>query len=89
MKRLRLKVTGDVQGVFYRHYAKEEAGKLGLAGWVRNDPDGAVFMIVEGEDDSVTKFADWAKEGSPMATVDSIDVSEEEYTGDLEGFEIR
>lgn len=89
MKRLRIRVSGDVQGVFYRHFASDEAKKLGVTGWIRNDPDGTVFMVVEGESAVIDKFLAWSKEGSPMANVEDIDVVEEEYIGESEGFEIR
>lgn len=89
MKRLRIRVFGDVQGVFYRHFAKDMASKLSLAGWIRNDPDGSVFIVVEGDEKNVDKFLEWCKEGSPMATVDNVDASQEEFVGDMENFEIR
>jgi acylphosphatase len=89
MKRLRIRVFGDVQGVFFRHYAMDMANKLGVKGWIRNDPDGSVFIVAEGEESAVDKFAEWAKNGSPMATVDTVDINIEEYVGDSETFEIR
>lgn len=89
MKRLRIRVFGDVQGVFYRHFAKDMAIKLELNGWIRNDPDGSVFIVVEGEEKNVDRFLEWCREGSPMAAVDNVDASVEEYLGDMESFEIR
>jgi acylphosphatase len=82
-------VFGDVQGVFYRHYAKEMADKLNITGWIRNDPDGSVFIVAEGDEKQVDKFLEWTKEGSPTATVDNVDYSEEDYAGENEGFEIH
>jgi acylphosphatase len=61
MKRVKIVVRGDVQGVFYRHNAKKEAEKLGVKGWCRNEPDGSVYMIVEGADDKVERFVNWSK----------------------------
>jgi acylphosphatase len=89
MKRVKIVVRGDVQGVFYRHNAKKEAEKLGVKGWCRNEPDGSVYMIVEGADDKVERFVNWSKKGSPLATVTEADIVEEpELLG--EGcFEIR
>jgi acylphosphatase len=89
MKRVRIRVYGDVQGVFYRHFAKETAEKIGVNGWIRNDPDGTVFIVAEGDDKKVEQYLEWAKEGSPMAQVEKVDFAEEEYLGDTEGFEIR
>jgi len=89
MKRARLIVGGDVQGVSYRYHAKKEADRLMLTGWVRNEPNGDVYIVVEGEDDKVNRFVKWAKSGSPMAEVEDIDVSEEKYTGEEPPFEVR
>ncbi len=89
MKRAKLTIVGDVQGVFYRHFAKQEADKLNLAGWCRNESDGSVFIVVEGEEKNVDRFIRWAKGGSDLATVDSVEVVEEKFTGLEQGFEIR
>ena len=89
MKRVRIVASGDVQGVFYRHYAKKEADSLGLAGWIRNQSDGDVHIIIEGEDKAVDKFSRWAKEGSPLAEVENIEIFDEKYTGLEKGFEVR
>lgn len=89
MKRLHIKVIGDVQGVFYRFSAKQEADKLSVLGWVVNDSDGSVSGIIEGERTALDKFVAWCKEGSPMAEVDDVEVSEEEYKGEFNQFEVR
>lgn len=89
MKRLRIRVFGDVQGVFYRHYAQEKANELDVKGWIRNDPDGSVFIVAEGEEKNVDQFLEWCKKGSPMASIDNVEYNTEEYVGDTENFEIR
>lgn len=89
MKRVKIIVNGDVQGVFYRYYAKKEAKKLKLLGWCRNEADGSVFIIVEGDSQSVDKFIKWSKIGSPLASVDEVLISEEKPTGQEKEFEIR
>jgi len=89
MKRVKMNIVGDVQGVFFRHFAKKEADGLGLTGWCRNESDGSVFAVVEGEDKNVDKFVRWAKEGSELATVENIEVIDEKYTGLEKEFEIR
>ena len=89
MKRARLIASGDVQGVSFRYHAKKQAEKLGLAGWVRNEPNGDVYIVVEGEDENVDKFVKWSKSGSPLAEVEDIDISEEKYTGEEPPFEVR
>lgn len=89
MKRLRIRVFGEVQGVFYRHYAQEKAVELGVKGWIRNDPDGSVFIAAEGDDGAVEEFLEWTKQGTPTSTVTNVDFTEEDYIGDSETFEIR
>lgn len=89
MKRVKMNIVGDVQGVFFRHFAKVEVDKLGLMGWCRNESDGSVFIIVEGEDKAVDKFIRWAKSGTELSTVENVDLTEEKYTGLEKEFEIR
>jgi acylphosphatase len=89
MRRAKLIVHGDVQGVFFRHHTKKEAESLDLKGWCRNEPDGSVYIIIEGEDKKVEKFIKWAKQGSPLAEVEDLQIFEEKYTGNELTFEIR
>ena len=89
MKRVKMIISGDVQGVFYRHFAKQEADRLALAGWCRNEADGSVYIVLEGEEKNVEHFIRWAKKGSELATVEDVTVTQEKYTGLEQGFEIR
>lgn len=88
-KRVKMSIIGDVQGVFFRHFAKKEADELELTGWCRNESDGSVYAVVEGSSGNVDKFVRWAKGGSELATVENIEVTEEKYTGLEKEFEIR
>jgi len=76
-----VRVTGRVQGVSFRWYAAREARRLGLAGWVRNEPDGSVAAHLEGSDDAVGEMVDWCRHGPPAARVDDVAVSEVAATG--------
>lgn len=89
MKRVRIRVFGNVQGVFYRHFAKRMARSLKLRGWCRNDGDGTVLLVVEGENEKVDKFVAWCYEGSPMAKVEHVETSEEAVTNEDNKFEVR
>lgn len=89
MKCVHLLISGRVQGVFYRASAHEEGRRLGLAGWVRNLPDGRVEAVVQGPEKDVNAFVEWCRKGPPLAQVTKIDVLEEELNQDLMGFEIR
>ena len=70
-----LHVTGRVQGVSFRWYAAREATRLGLAGWVRNEPDGSVRAHVEGPHDAVDEFVTWCGQGPPAARVEDVAVT--------------
>lgn len=89
MKRVKLTIVGDVQGVFFRYFAKQEADRLSLSGWCRNEADGNVFVVMEGEEKNVDRFVNWAKKGSELATVENVEIAQEKYTGQEQGFEIR
>jgi acylphosphatase len=89
-KRVHVIVEGRVQGVFFRAYTKDEADRLGLAGWVRNRRDGSVETLIEGEAAAVDRMIGWLREGSPMANVVRVQVTEQEAMGELHGgFAIR
>jgi len=83
-----IKVSGKVQGVFYRASTKEQADILGILGFVRNEPDGSVYIEAEAEEAIMTRFIDWCQRGPRMACVDQCDVSEKETSG-FKSFEIR
>lgn len=70
--RLRLRITGRVQGVGFRWFVRERARRLGLAGWVRNEPDGAVLVEVEGDAAGVGRLAEMVAEGPDGALVDGV-----------------
>jgi acylphosphatase len=76
-----LHVTGRVQGVSFRWYAAREATRLGLAGWVRNEPDGSVRAHAEGAHDAVDDFVVWCRHGPPAARVDDLAVTEVQQSG--------
>lgn len=86
--RLRLRVTGRVQGVWYRGATEQEARRLGVDGWVRNLPDGSVEALVEGEPSAVRALADWCRIGPPSAHVRDVIATTEPVGGDLAGFRI-
>jgi acylphosphatase len=73
-----VRVSGHVQGVFFRAWTKEQAERLGIHGWVRNCPDGSVEAHLEGEEDEVRKLVERIGEGPPSAQVSKIDVEEVE-----------
>ncbi len=72
--RIRAKITGRVQGVFFRQSTCEQARMLGLAGWVRNMDDGTVEMEVCGPKPKVDALVAWCHEGPPAAKVDAVQI---------------
>lgn len=87
MIRRRLVVHGEVQGVGFRWACARAAQSLGVRGWVRNRPDGAVEVLVEGDAGSVQRLVDWTHTGPRHASVSRVEVTEESPEG-LAGFEI-
>lgn len=88
-ERAHVRVTGRVQGVFFRDTARREAVRLGLTGWVRNSPDGAVEAVFEGPSEGVREMVRWCEQGPPDAAVENVDAGYETPRDDLTGFEVR
>lgn len=80
-KAVTARISGTVQGVYYRAWTCEKATELGLAGWVRNEPDGTVTAFVEGPGDRVDTLIALFSEGSPAAEVRSVDTAPSEPAG--------
>lgn len=89
MKRLRIYVSGVVQGVGFRYFTRKKAQEMGVKGYVMNLPDGRVLVVAEGDEQNLDKFISSLKEGPKFANVKSIEIVEEEYRGEFGGFEIR
>jgi acylphosphatase len=84
----RVRVTGDVQGVFFRVWTQDQARGLGVSGWIRNASDGSVKAHVEGEEVAVEQLIDRIREGPPGASVEDVQVQETAVES-LERFEVR
>ena len=80
-------VHGRVQGVFFRDTARRMAEARNVAGWARNNPDGTLEAVFEGELDAVEAMIRFAEDGPRGAEVEQVDVSEEKPEG-LQGFRI-
>ena len=86
MTRADLLISGRVQGVFYRASAQQEAKRLGLAGEIRNLPDGRVEAVVEGPKERIEEFIEWCKRGPPAAEVEQVGVRWSAARGDFRTF---
>lgn len=88
MYQAHLKISGRVQGVFYRAHARDEAAKLNLKGYIKNLQDGTVEAILQSpEKKPLFKFKEWTHQGSPSSFVHDVEISfetpEEPYFTDL------
>ncbi|GAA5235587.1 acylphosphatase [Verticiella sediminum] len=80
---LRVRVTGVVQGVGYRAATTRQAHQLKITGWVRNDDDGSVEAVIQGEPDQIDRMLEWMRHGPPPARVADVtsetELSERRY----------
>lgn len=79
---------GKVQGVFYRASAKERAQILGVKGWVKNESNGNVTILAEGEEQSVMNLYHWCQQGPLLARVDEVIMTNVQVEG-FDEFEVR
>jgi acylphosphatase len=85
--RRRIVVNGYVLGVFFRDSVRRLAVRSEVDGWIRNNPDGSVEAVFEGEPEAVERLVSFCRQGPRGADVDSVDVHEEDVAG-LQGFSI-
>jgi acylphosphatase len=88
-ERAHVRISGQVQGVFFRDSTRQKAEELGLAGWVKNTPDGSVEAVFEGPSEKVREMLRWCEEGPRQASVENVDTDIEDTGGELSGFEVR
>ncbi len=88
-KRAHVRISGRVQGVFFRDSTRQRAQELGLTGWVKNLPDGRVEAVFEGPSEKVGEMLRWCEGGPRHAAVENVDTRFENAGGDLDGFEVR
>ena len=88
MKHLNITVRGRVQGVWFRASARDEAQRLGINGFVKNLPDGNVYLEAEADEATLAQLLAWLEQGPPLARVERLEVDEGEIRS-LAGFEIR
>ena len=85
-QRVHVRITGRVQGVFFRASAESEARRLGLSGWVRNCPDGSVELLAEGPKAKLDDVLAWCRHGPPRAEVEDVQVEWGLFTGEFPNF---
>jgi len=89
VRAVEVRVHGRVQGVWFRGSTRDEARRLGLAGWVSNRSDGTVQARLQGDPAAVEAMVAWCRIGPPGAEVTRLDVEDAEADGTLSEFRIR
>ncbi|MBI5466319.1 MAG: acylphosphatase [Candidatus Kerfeldbacteria bacterium] len=79
-RRCHLRLKGEVQGVGLRGSCRLKAWWLGLGGWVRNEPDGTVRLVIEGEERQVARFIAWLQTG--YSRLNKLEVEDQPATGE-------
>ena len=88
MKRIQAVVRGRVQGVSFRYYTQREAQRLGVTGWVRNQPDGSVMTVAEATGETLDTFIQFLHHGPPSARVMQVDLEWLPATGEFSNFTV-
>ena len=86
---VRVRISGHVQGVYFRAWARGEAERLGLDGWVRNEADGSVTALLAGPRANVDAMIARLHQGPPAAVVSGVIVEEADLVDVAAGFDIR
>lgn len=76
LKHINIKIYGLVQGVFFRVSAKEQADKLDIKGFAKNEKDGTVYIEAEGNKENLDKFLAWCQAGPNLAQVEKVEITE-------------
>ena len=84
--RAHVRISGRVQGVFYRSTTRDRAEQLGLTGWVRNTSDGKVEAMFEGEETAIKDMIVWCHKGPRSADVSDVMVEYQKFLGEFEEF---
>ena len=87
-ERAHVRISGQVQGVFFRDTTREKARELNLTGWVKNLPDGRVEAVFEGRSENVRQMINWCEDGPQQASVEYVETDFENAEGDMSGFEV-
>ena len=87
-QRLRLFVTGRVQGVFFRQSLKAKSIQNNIFGWVKNLEDGRVEFILEGTDENISVLVKWAHNGPANSIVENVEIHDEKFDNEFTKFDV-
>lgn len=88
-QRLEASLEGRVQGVGFRFFTRQTAVRLGVSGWVRNERDGTVTVVAEGDQEQLEELAEAIRQGPRTAVVQNADISWKEPDGSFSQFVVR
>jgi acylphosphatase len=86
--RIRIFVTGKVQGVFFRQALKVMAKKNNIFGWVKNLEDGRVEAVLEGDEEKISRLVEWAHGGPANARVEDVEICNEKFIDEFSKFDV-
>lgn len=84
----RIVIKGKVQGIFFRAEAQNLAQKLHITGWIRNNPDGSVEALAQGNPDPLAQFLEWCKQGPSGARIENVHIQFIENSEEFSTFQI-
>jgi len=87
-QRIRIIVTGKVQGVFFRQALKVMAKKNNVFGWVKNLKNGRVEAVLEGDEEKINRLVEWSHGGPANARVEDVEIHNEKFSGEFKKFDV-
>ncbi|NQU55279.1 MAG: acylphosphatase [Bacteroidetes bacterium] len=84
-----IKITGRVQGVGFRYFARLKASEIGINGWVKNSRDGGVLIVAQGNETDINTFIDYLQIGPTRARVNKISKYKIELLNDFDNFSVK
>jgi acylphosphatase len=87
-QRIRIIVTGKVQGVFFRQALKVMAKKNNVFGWVKNLKNGHVEAVLEGDEEKINRLVEWSHGGPANARVEDVEIHNEKFSGEFKKFNV-
>ena len=88
LRHLNIRVFGQVQGVFFRDSVRQKAEEWGIKGFVRNEPDGSVYIEAEGPEEMLEKLVNWCWEGTVVSSVAKVEIEEGDWAN-FQDFQIK
>jgi acylphosphatase len=86
--KLKVIISGKVQGVFFRVNTKNKAEQFGVNGWVKNTSDGKVEAVFEGDENKIYEMIEWCSKGPSNSKVTKIDIIKKKYKNEYDNFSI-